>query len=349
MNGTPTRLSWVLRVTQIWALLTLTALAITLAWYIGDFVRDAFAQGAALDGVIHFVIWLILLFSGAVGVGVVYSLVYAVVAGAEAAQTGSDRLSRIESVADALLESNRRLVDLAQMSDAARSLIFRRREIQVMNEQLHEYLIRQDYAAAEALTAEAEKRPGYAQEAQAMRREMAAARSSTEEQRIDSAVARITALLAEHDWTRASEQAQRLLRLAPGNAKVAALPQQVREAKANHKRNLLQEYDQAVKAGQLDRSIEMIQELDKYLTPQEAAALQESARGVFKAKLLNLGVQFSIRVSENNWTEAVAAGQQIVRDFPNSRMAQEVRDKMDTLKARAASQTATAPLPEKQS
>ena len=113
------------------------------------------------------------------------------------------------------------------------------------------------------------------------------------------------------------------------------LGQTQQPAQARHKRDLLAAYGEAVRNGDIDRSIELLRDLDKYLTPQEGAAMEESARGVFRAKLHNLGVQFSIRVTEEQWREAVQIGRQIVEEYPNSRMAQEVRMKMETLQALA--------------
>ena len=69
-----------------------------------------------------------------------------------------------------------------------------------------------------------------------------------------------------------------------------------------------------------------------YLTPSEGLALQEAARDVFRTKLHNLGVQFSIAVTERQWTTALDVGQQIIEDFPNSRMAEEIREKLDVLR-----------------
>jgi outer membrane protein assembly factor BamD (BamD/ComL family) len=43
-------------------------------------------------------------------------------------------------------------------------------------------------------------------------------------------------------------------------------------------------------------------------------------------------MQFSIAVSERRWDEALDIGQQIVNDFPNSKMAGEIRAKLDVLK-----------------
>ena len=61
-------------------------------------------------------------------------------------------------------------------------------------------------------------------------------------------------------------------------------------------------------------------------------ALQETARHVFKDKLHNLGVQFSLAVLGEQWDKAIQIGQEIIRDFPNSRMSVEIRERMDVLK-----------------
>ena len=69
-----------------------------------------------------------------------------------------------------------------------------------------------------------------------------------------------------------------------------------------------------------------------YLTPNEALALQEAAKDVFRTKLHNLGVQFALAVSDKHWSSALEIGQQIVRDFPNSRMSGEIREKLHVLR-----------------
>jgi outer membrane protein assembly factor BamD (BamD/ComL family) len=59
-------------------------------------------------------------------------------------------------------------------------------------------------------------------------------------------------------------------------------------------------------------------------------------RSVFKDKLNNLRAQFSLAVHDQNWAEATRLGETIIRDFPNTQMAKEVREKMDALRQRAA-------------
>jgi hypothetical protein len=91
-----------------------------------------------------------------------------------------------------------------------------------------------------------------------------------------------------------------------------------------------------------------LQQLDQYVTRKEAAELADSARGVFKAKLVNLGVQFGLAVHEQRWREALEVGLQITEEFPNTRMAREVSEKLDALRRRAGliADVATTPLDE---
>ena len=73
------------------------------------------------------------------------------------------------------------------------------------------------------------------------------------------------------------------------------------------------------------------------MTREEASQLEDTARGVFKAKLLDLGVQFRGAVTDKRWEDAIAVGEQIRTEFPNSKMAQEVTESADALRAKATS------------
>ena len=64
------------------------------------------------------------------------------------------------------------------------------------------------------------------------------------------------------------------------------------------------------------------------------------AKGVIGKKRDNLGVQFKMAVHDHDWAHAVAAGEQIIAEFPNTRMAEEVRGMIDLLRERAAGQMA---------
>jgi outer membrane protein assembly factor BamD (BamD/ComL family) len=50
-------------------------------------------------------------------------------------------------------------------------------------------------------------------------------------------------------------------------------------------------------------------------------------------------VQFAISVTDERWEQAIITGEEIMRDYPNSRMSLEVQQKMPQLRARAAEAT----------
>ena len=133
-------------------------------------------------------------------------------------------------------------------------------------------------------------------------------------------------------WVRASLQIESLIRAHPTSEKMKGLRLQLVERKEERKRILLAAWDDAVTRQQTDRSLEILRELDMYLTPNEALALQEAAKDVFRTKLHNLGVQFAMAVSDKQWNSALDIGQQIMRDFPNSRMCVEIREKLHVLR-----------------
>ena len=339
------RYGWVARLARIMLAATLVALSLLLVGSIVGVVDEIFRAvasprgdggphgtvGPAIEWVLAVVTPLLAMGWLFVGVGVIQALL----AQERNAYAATGRLERIESLLEAQAASARQAADLAVLSDQAKSLLYRDREIEVIRETIHEDLMRQDYEAAEALAAVLADKSGYADEAARLRDEIESSRQATVEEKLDGAVQRIEKIMERQDWPRAMREAKRLVTMFPESSHVAALPQRVIDKQTRHKRSLLQEYGEAVRRNDVERGIELLKELDRYLTPQEAAALAESARGVFRAKLHNLGVQFAISVAEEQWADAVAGGEEIVREFPNSRMAREVQEKMDLLRSRA--------------
>ena len=266
---------------------------------------------------------------------VAYGVVTAMVSSERAANHSAGYLAGIETLMGAQVESTRRLTEHAVLSDRAKSLIFRERELETRRSTIHHELMKQDYQAALTLIDSIEGALGYTDEAARLREEVEASRKATLDEKIDAAVTRIQQIVDRHDWVQAMRESRRVIALFPDHPKVASLPDRIHAARSRHKSELLKRYGEAVKKNDIDLGIDLLTELDLYLTPQEAAALAESARGVFKAKLHNLGVQFAISVTEQRWDDAIAAGEAIVREFPNSRMAHEVRERLDALRVRS--------------
>ena len=328
------RFEWVPRVARIVFVGTAGLLAVALVATVAMAVLTLLGQSRA-DNSLLWVLLVVVELAALMWSIVLYGAIRLLAANELGAAGAADRIRRVETLLDETTKSIKELADLAPLSDQAKSLLFRDRELEALREAIHEDLIKQDYRTAEALVETIKSRLGYADEAARLREEIEHSRNATLEEKIDLAIGRIDSLCARGRWAQSVRESQRILRLFPDNPKVAALPDRIKKARNDHKRELLQAYGEAVRKNDIDRGIELLQELDMYLTPQEAGALAESARGVFKARLHNLGVQFAICVTDQRWRDAIAAGEAIIEEFPNSRFAQEVREKMELLQSRA--------------
>ncbi len=230
----------------------------------------------------------------------------------------------------------RTVADNVQLSEVARSISHRNKERTVLRLAINEEIIRGDWEAAYALVEQLEARHGYKNEAARLRAELDKSRDLNRRHAVKDAVEHVKAYMEAHDWDLARREMDDLLASNPLLPEIQALPALFDKLRSQHKRRLLKTWDEAVQRNEIDRGIATLKELDQYLTPNEAAALEESARGVFQAKLHNLGVQFSLSVAENNWDGALSIGNQIVDEFPNSRMAQEFRERIHILEKRAS-------------
>jgi len=238
---------------------------------------------------------------------------------------------RVAAMAGPLKE----IAENSHISDAAKSIAHRARERDALRDAIREDMLPQDWEAAYYLIAQMEHRFGYRQEAQKIRREVDTSRQETIERMLVEAVHHIEQLCDQRNWDQARAAADRLLRLFPKHEQTRNLTDLLDRKRDEYKAALLRAYREASDRNESERCVAILKELDPFLTRSEADALAESARGVFRAQLMNLGVQFSLAVTEKRWRDALEVGLQITSEFPNSQMAQEVREKLDVLQKRA--------------
>ncbi len=337
MPETTGRFGWTVRLSRTVLIATLIFLGIAVIAAVSGTVVVALTIGL-WPHIVTGIMAVLGIFVAAGWAYVIYAVINVLAAAENSAERANGRLERIETLLEKQGEATNKLIELTSLSDRAKTILSRDKELEEFRDRIHAAMMRQDYKAAETIIAAIESAYGYAEEADKLRKEIEDFRKASVDDKIDAAVGRILRILDSRDWDRAIREARRLIRLFPENPKIAALPGKINSTRARQKRDLLQEYGEAVKRNDVDHSIELLKELDQFLTPQEGAALQESARGVFRAKLHNLGVQFAICVTDEQWAQALSVGNQIVEEYPNSRMAHEVRSKLDQLNAKAAAQ-----------
>lgn len=226
--------------------------------------------------------------------------------------------------------------DNSQISDGAKSITHRTLEREALRKAIQEDILKEDWESAYALIEEMEQRFGYRLEAYTYRREVDQFRTQVIEDRIETSLKSIRELVGQQHWNMAQAEIDRLARLAPKDARLDEVISEATARKDAYKNSLLAEWHEVVEKKDLDRGIALLKEIDPYLSHEEVKKLEDSARSIFKAKLMDLGVRFRAAVKERRWPDAVQIGEEIRHEFPNSLMAREVGDSMEALKAKAA-------------
>jgi hypothetical protein len=224
--------------------------------------------------------------------------------------------------------------DQQLISDRAKQIAFRERDRDAFRRAIHEDLSKKDYDAALALVEEMRTEFGTKDEVDQLKTEIASRRDDSLRRRLDDAIAVVESHVDQEQWQPAFKEAERLKREFPDQVRVQMLPQEIESVRQNVKKNLLTRWNDHVKAKNVDDAIFVLRKLDLYVTPQEAAGLEEDARMIFKEKLAKLRTDFTAAVQGHHWREAKKLAETVMSDFPNTQMAKEVRDMMPTLEDR---------------
>ncbi|MEO0964362.1 MAG: hypothetical protein AAFY08_04510 [Planctomycetota bacterium] len=267
--------------------------------------------------------------------GGTYFLLTASIRTAIEASSGGGDMSR---VIDALERINKRLL----LSDTAKRIAYRQEDLDVLRKTIVDDIAKHRFDAALALIAELSQTYGFIEEAESFRDQIAGARAAEQEAKVSQAIARLEDILARHDFERASAEVAKLRRLYPDSERVLQQERRVQQAREQYKHDIERQFLEAKDRGDTEKAMELMKLLDKYLTPQEAEPFREIARDVIGKQRENLGMQFKFAVQDKEWLRSVRIGEQIIREFPNTRMAQEVRERLDKLREMASQQQAAS-------
>ncbi|MFI4897233.1 MAG: hypothetical protein ACIARR_05345 [Phycisphaerales bacterium JB059] len=229
-----------------------------------------------------------------------------------------------------------RLGEMGALSDDARRVLNRKRERELLRRAIEEDMASEDWDAAMVLVKELAERFGYRADAEEFRERIETARFQTVDRRVAEAVSNVDRLITQLRWDEAFTEAGRITRLYPDSPRVEGLRHRVERAKTQYKMDLERRFLHAAQAEQHDEALALLKEMDGYLTEAEAEPFQEVARGVIGKARENLGVQFKLAVQDRDWRRALDAGERVLAEFPNTRMAAEIRDMIEGVRTRAA-------------
>jgi hypothetical protein len=285
-------------------------------------------------------------------------------AGMIASRGGGEGLG--EEVA-ALRESVDRLAAFAAMSDDAKRALNRAQEHEVLRGAIAEEMAAGNAQAARVIARVLEERYGVRAEARrgpTPRADVVAARVEGELGTSEAAVASVVrgeregaaartpevagaqrtlpelllaveGLLHQRRWDEALAEATRAQGAYAESPRAQALPERVRQSRLAFKAELERRFLLAAQEDRAEEALRVLAELDGYLTPEEAQPLREHARSVIGRARDSMGAQFRAAVQERRWGDALRLGDAIIQQFPNTRMAAEVRDLIEGVRQRA--------------
>ncbi len=232
-------------------------------------------------------------------------------------------------------EHGRTIAENSSLSEWAKRIVYREKDYEFLRDTIQAAIVRQDWEAAQHLINDVDTQFGYHDEAAHWREKLEQARQATTQERVAAALARFELLCDQMKWGQARDECERLRALFPAEERILALPRELEQRRQDVKRKLLRQYDHALRTQDVDHAHRLLYALDEYIVPQEAEALKESARGVFRARLEQLQSRFSIAVSYKQFPSAIEAGEHLIREFPNSGYAQEISKLLPILRERA--------------
>ncbi|MGV6814538.1 MAG: hypothetical protein ACWA5W_05945 [Phycisphaerales bacterium] len=235
-----------------------------------------------------------------------------------------------------LNETIDRLNESIVLSDDARRVLNRRSERDLLCKAIQEDIELGEWDAGLVLVRELAERFGYREEAEEYRAKIQVARHENNQSKLAKALVNLDAMIEQHRWEDAFTEAARISRVYHESPQAQGLRHRVESSRDRYKLEIERRFLLAAQEERVDQAMELLKEMDQYLTEHEADQFQEVARGVIGKARENLGVQFKLAISDKAWDRAAGVGERIIEEFPNSRMAEEVRMMIDSLRSRAS-------------
>lgn len=311
--------------------------------------RAVMVTGIAYGGALLVSVLLLLMGRGVVGSMASESMVIAGLIGLLLVLTSAPMamIVAVWAATSPVHQLSRRIVELqdavrviseqAAPSDDARRVLNRATERQMLCRAIEQDFQNREWEAAIVLCDELANRFGYRGDADEFRARIDRERWGDIDAAAREGLALIDGMLLQRRWADAEREGARLARQYPQMERMTGLPQRVAQAREDYKIEVKQRFLEADGGGRPEEAMSLLKELDTLLTEAEAAPLRDTARNVIAKARDSMGEQFKAAIEDEDWADAVTIGRRIIADFPNTKMAGEVRDLLDGILARANS------------
>ena len=228
-----------------------------------------------------------------------------------------------------------RIEEHSMLSDAAKRLVYRDRELDLLRMLVEQDIADRDFDAALRMVDELASQFGRLEEAETLRSRIESSRRSEVERRVREETQEIERLLAAGDWNSASHCLHRLQRLFPDVASIEDLPDQILGARLRHAAEIETRMREAHANGQVDDAMTLLRELDRNLSGRETNRVLDVAQPIVAAHRDFCGARFRDAIGGKDWKTAVIIGEQLIHEYPNTRMAEEATELLAGLRTRA--------------
>ena len=227
------------------------------------------------------------------------------------------------------------ILEAMQMSENAKRILFRDRELELIRKTVHDDIAQGDFHAALVLCDQMANVFGAVEEAEKMRTRVQEIIHQHHEERIQEEMQQLTDLLETQQWVDAYQFSARMRRLYPESPLLHGLEQKIADARTQYRHQLEDRFLSTAQKEDVEKSMALLRELDGYLTPEEARKFRDTATSVITTYRDTLGARFKMAVGDHRWQDAIEFGEEIVRQFPNTKMTEEVNDMLKTIRIRA--------------
>lgn len=224
------------------------------------------------------------------------------------------------------------------LSDSAKRVLFRDREHELLQQTIEGDIESCSFNRALVLCDDLERMLGTSPEAEQLRERVLVARNRQLAAEIQHESDAVMALLESGEWEGADRAAERLRRLYPDSPALHGLQARLATAKGRWKRDLETSFLDAAERGEIELAMDLLRTLDRVLEPGEAEHVRTAAGNVLEQHREVVSTRFKLAVNDHQWATALQVGREIIAEFPNDTMADEVREMMPTLEAKATEQ-----------
>lgn len=227
------------------------------------------------------------------------------------------------------------ILEAVQMSENAKRVLFRDRELSVLRNTVQEDIERGEFHSALVVCDQMATVFGAVEESEVLRTKVQTIIHNFHDARICEEVEKLENMLADRKWVEAYQDAARLRRLFPESPQLHGLEQRISDVRIHYRHDLEARFLEAASCENVEQAMKLLRELDGYLTPDEARKFRDTATDVITKYKDTLGARFKMAVSDRRWEEAIEFGEVITQQFPNTKMAEEVQTMLETIRVRA--------------